>query len=31
MNFPAACPEVPVADLAAALAWYRDRLGFTID
>ena len=31
MTFPAACPEVPVADLAAALAWYRDRLGFTID
>ncbi|WP_420845097.1 hypothetical protein, partial [Marinobacter iranensis] len=31
MDFPAACPEIPVADLAAALDWYRTRLGFTID
>jgi catechol 2,3-dioxygenase-like lactoylglutathione lyase family enzyme len=29
--FPAACPEVPVADLEAALADYRDRLGFAVD
>jgi uncharacterized glyoxalase superfamily protein PhnB len=31
MHFPPLCPEIPVADLAAALAYYRDRLGFTID
>jgi predicted lactoylglutathione lyase len=31
MDFPAACPEIPVSDLPAALAWYRDRMGFTID
>ena len=31
MQFPAVCPEVPVGDLAAALAYYRDRLGFTVD
>jgi predicted lactoylglutathione lyase len=31
MPFPPACPEVPVADLAGALAYYRDRLGFTVD
>lgn len=31
MEFPAACPEIPVADLSASLAYYRDRLGFTID
>lgn len=31
MHFPQACPEVPVADLASALACYRDRLGFTVD
>jgi predicted lactoylglutathione lyase len=31
MDFPSACPEIPVADLAAALAYYHDRLGFTID
>lgn len=30
-RFPPACPEIPVADLAAALAYYRDRLGFAID
>lgn len=29
--FPAACPEIPVTDLAAALVEYRDRLGFTVD
>jgi catechol 2,3-dioxygenase-like lactoylglutathione lyase family enzyme len=29
--FPAACPEIPVSDLTAALAEYRDRLGFTVD
>jgi len=29
--FPPACPEIPVANLAASLAYYRDRLGFTID
>lgn len=29
--FPPACPEVPVAELPAALAYYRDQLGFTID
>lgn len=29
--FPAACPEIPVADLEAGLAWYRDRFGFTVD
>lgn len=31
MHFPAACPEIPVESLAAALACYRDQLGFTID
>ncbi|MEP9360176.1 VOC family protein [Sphingomonas sp. KR3-1] len=31
MDFPAACPEIPVSDLPAALAHYRDRLGFTVD
>lgn len=31
MDFPAACPEIPVADLPAALAYYRDRLGFAVD
>ena len=30
MHFPPVCPEVPVASLAS-LAYYRDRLGFTID
>jgi catechol 2,3-dioxygenase-like lactoylglutathione lyase family enzyme len=29
--FPAACPEIPVADLTASLEEYRDRFGFTID
>jgi predicted lactoylglutathione lyase len=31
MHFPPTCPEIPVTDLARALAYYRDRLGFTID
>ena len=31
MQFPALCPEPPVADLPAALAYYRDKLGFTVD
>jgi catechol 2,3-dioxygenase-like lactoylglutathione lyase family enzyme len=31
MDFPVACPEIPVSDLPAALAYYRDSLGFTID
>lgn len=31
MHFPPLCPELPVAELAPALAYYRDRLGFTID
>jgi catechol 2,3-dioxygenase-like lactoylglutathione lyase family enzyme len=30
-GFPAACPEIPVADLETGLAHYRDRFGFTID
>ena len=30
MHFPPVCPEVPVAGLAA-LEYYRDKLGFTID
>jgi predicted lactoylglutathione lyase len=31
MQFPSACPEIPVLNLAAALAYYRDSLGFGID
>lgn len=31
MNFPAPCPEIPVANLTAALVHYRNRLGFTVD
>ena len=31
MQFPSVCPEIPVADLAPALAYYRDQLGFNID
>lgn len=31
MTFPPACPEIPVTDLNASLAYYRDRLGFTVD
>lgn len=30
-EFPAAVPEIPVADLEAALAYYQDKLGFTHD
>ncbi len=30
-EFPPPVPEIPVADLAAALTYYRDCLGFTID
>lgn len=31
MKFPSLCPEIPVANLSAALAYYRDRLDFKID
>jgi predicted lactoylglutathione lyase len=31
MRIPPVCPEIPVSDLNAALAYYRDRLGFAID
>lgn len=31
MKLPAMCPDIPVADLAAALAYYRDSLGFAVD
>jgi uncharacterized glyoxalase superfamily protein PhnB len=31
MQFPPMCPEIPVADLAAAVAYYRDQFGFNID
>lgn len=31
IRFPPACPEVPVTELTAALACYRDRMGFAID
>jgi len=31
VTFPPACPEIPVAELAPALAYYRDSLGFIID
>lgn len=31
MQFPALCPEVPVHSLNAALAYYRDQLGFAVD
>ena len=31
MHIPPVCPEVPVADVAAALAYYRDQLGFNVD
>jgi catechol 2,3-dioxygenase-like lactoylglutathione lyase family enzyme len=30
-RLPAAVPEIPVSDLAAAAEYYRDKLGFTID
>ena len=31
MRFPAVCPEIPVLDLPVSLAYYQDKLGFTID
>jgi uncharacterized glyoxalase superfamily protein PhnB len=31
MPFPPACPEIPVQRLEHALAYYRDKLGFTVD
>ena len=31
MQFPAVCPEIPVLDLPASLAWYKEKFGFTID
>ncbi|MET0310381.1 MAG: VOC family protein [Sphingomonas sp.] len=31
MKFPAPCPEIPVSDLSAALAYYHEQLGFTLD
>ena len=31
MRFPAAVPEIPVADIAAASAYYVAALGFTLD
>lgn len=31
MQFPSPCPQIEVANLPAALAWYRDRLGFAVD
>ena len=31
MRLPAPCPEIPVAALPEALAYYRDCLGFTVD
>ena len=31
MQFPAACPEIPVGDLVASITYYSDRLGFTLD
>jgi uncharacterized glyoxalase superfamily protein PhnB len=30
-EFPSAVPEIPVTDIATAAAYYRDRLGFTVD
>ncbi|MCW8133283.1 MAG: VOC family protein [Planctomycetota bacterium] len=30
-DFPGAVPELPVADVAAAAAYYRDALGFGVD
>ena len=30
-HFPAAIPEIPVSDISAALDYYANRLGFTID
>ena len=31
MKFPSVCPEIPVSDLGAAVAYYRERLGFGVD
>lgn len=31
MRFPSICPEIPVTELAPALLYYRDRLGFAVD
>ena len=31
MEFPAMCSDIPVENLVAALAYYRDSLGFTVD
>jgi uncharacterized glyoxalase superfamily protein PhnB len=31
VTFPSACPEIPVAELGPALAYYRESLGFTVD
>ncbi len=31
MQFPPVCPEIPVTNLAPAVAYYRDQLGFTVD
>ena len=31
MKFPSAVPEIPVADLHAALDYYSQKLGFTVD
>lgn len=31
LDFPGAVPELPVADVDLAAAYYRDRLGFTLD
>jgi uncharacterized glyoxalase superfamily protein PhnB len=31
VTFPPAVPEIPVAELGPALAYYRDCLGFTVD
>ena len=30
-EFPGAVPEIPVSDIDAAAAYYRDQLGFTVD
>ena len=30
-DFPGAVPEIPVSDVDAAAAYYRDQLGFSID
>lgn len=31
LDLPGAVPEVPVSSIATAAAYYRDRLGFTVD